>query len=806
LPSKKKLKTVQPLSFRSEFSLSRNKIDAAGVYPCSRNLREIFSASFRAAAVPCSAADFRSTTSQPEGTTRVRKAICIPSLFFAFTLLTAAQSTSLRPAIRAAAARAEASPAPQLPVTRVALYKNGVGFFEHSGHVTGNQNVTIDFTTAQLNDVLQSLTAIDLNGGRIAGAGYNSTTPLEQQLKALPLALGEEPTAVDFYNAIRGARVEVHSANISIIGRLLNIELTNAPDTDKQPGAEKRLITVIGDGGEVRTIELTSATQIRLLDSDLHTDVTRYLQLLASTRNQGLRHLTLQDNGTGTRELHVSYISEVPIWKSTYRILFTDPKADDPSAKQTATLQGWSVVDNTTGADWINVQLSLIAGAPQSFIQPLSVPYYSRRPEIGLPLEAQITPQTHESGDEKTSKDVAMLKEDAAPQMAAVAGLHGFANGAMNGVAGGISRGAGSGMGPGSGGNFGGGLMRTGNGVPGAVYERSAEASVSANTTTAAFDDYFAYNLTEPITIRKNESAMVPILQTKLDAERVTLWSPQQPTPLRALWISNGSNLTLDRGSFSIVENGNFGGEGLLDPIHPAEKRLLSYAVDQAVRVTTESQRNTTEATSLTAAKGVMELHHTQITEITYVIHNAAVDARTVVVEHPIHQGYVLDSDPKPYETTPTLYRYRVLTAPGETVRLHVGERHKSVVTYRLTSFDDNQLTYILNQANDSAAIKQALAPILDARRQVADMQSALDQVNTRLAGLRSDEERQRANVTALANADKTSRERFVHDLNATEDQIATAQKGLITAQANLQASKDNLATKIESLQLNETL
>jgi chromosome segregation ATPase len=254
------------------------------------------------------------------------------------------------------------------------------------------------------------------------------------------------------------------------------------------------------------------------------------------------------------------------------------------------------------------------------------------------------------------------------------------------------------------------------------------------------------------------------------------------------------------------VENGNFGGEGLLDPIHPAEKRLLSYAVDQAVRVTTETQRNTTQATSVTATKGVMELHHTQIMEITYVVHNAAADPRTVVIEHPIHQTYVLDSDPKPYETTPALYRYRVLTAPGETVRLHVGERHKSVVTYRLTSFDDNQLTYILNQANDSARIRQALAPILDARRHVADMQAALDQVNTSLSGLRSDEERQRANVTALTNADKASRERFVHDLNATEDQIAATQKELATAQANLQAAKDNLATRIQSLQIDETL
>ena len=49
--------------------------------------------------------------------------------------------------------------AARLPVTRVILYKNGVGYFEHSGHVRGNQDVNIEFTTAQLNDVLKSLTS-----------------------------------------------------------------------------------------------------------------------------------------------------------------------------------------------------------------------------------------------------------------------------------------------------------------------------------------------------------------------------------------------------------------------------------------------------------------------------------------------------------------------------------------------------------------------------------------------------------------------------------------------------------------------
>jgi hypothetical protein len=756
----------------------------------------------------------------------VRKAIGFPSLFLALTLPATSQQPAAKldhPAPRPAAARAE-SQAAQLPVIRVSLYKNGVGFFEHAGKVTGNQAVTIDFTTAQLNDVLQSLTAIDLSGGRIAGAGYNSTTPLEQQLKALPLALGEDATAVDFYNAIRGARVEVHGPGTSITGRLLNIEVTGSGSSESKSGqspTERRLITVIAEDGTVRTVELTSTTSVRLLDTDLHTDVTRYLELLASTRNQGLRHLTLQDNApanaTGPRELHVSYISEVPIWKSTYRILFTEPASSSAPAKQTATLQGWSVVDNTTGTDWINVQLSLIAGAPQSFIQPLSVPYYSRRPEIGLPQETQLTPQTHES-----SEEVAEPKASASMQGAAM----GYGSGSAS--AGGM-----------------GGRLSSVNGGPralaaptvvnsdklntlsndpnvlaseltarnGANYQTEARSSINPNTNTAAFDDYFAYNLTQPITIRKNESALVPILQTRIDSERVTLWSPRQPTPLRALWITNTSNLTLDRGSFTIVENGNFGGEGLLDPIHPAEKRLLSYAVDQAVRVTTESEHNTTHATELTAAKGVLVLHHTQIAEVTYVVHNAAAETRTVIVEHPIHANFVLDNasgqngqDPKPEETTPTLYRYRVITAPGATVRLHVGERHRSIVTYQLTSFNDNQLTFVLNQTNNSPAIKQALEPILDARRHVADMQQAVDKVNARLASLRSDEERQRSNITALATADKSARERFVHDLNATEDQIATARKDLTAAQSDLQAAKDSLATKIESLQLDETI
>jgi len=702
------------------------------------------------------------------------------------TIAFAQKSSTLHPP----AASAVAEHNIDLPVTHVSLYKNGVGFFEHTGHVTGNAEVTINFTTTQLNDVLQSLTAIDLNGGRISGAGYNSTTPLEQQLKNLPLALGTDATAADFYSAIRGARIAVSSAGTSITGRLLSMEIRSVPekgDNDSRPSIDHYFLTVVSDSGEVRTVELTSTSSVHLLDTALHQDVSRYLELLAGNRSQGLRHLTLDDHGAGTRELHVSYISEVPVWKSTYRILFTD-SANSGSA-QTATLQGWAVVDNTVGTDWVNVQLSLIAGSPQSFIQPLSDPIYSRRTEIPIAQEAQLTPQTFDSSLEEDKVTVLPLNgRRVAKSMVAT----GIAGGFASGAAGGVMAGAVAAAPP----------------AP-PSYEEAAEASVEPQTKAAAFDDFFEYKLSEPITIRKNESALVPILQAKVDADRVTLVSSNGNSlsqPLRALWITNTSGLTLDRGSFSIVENGNFGGEGLLDPIHAGEKRLLSYAADQAVHVTTESQLNSNHITRISAAKGVLTIHHAEVSEITYVIHNSAADRRTVVLEHPVVKGFTLDSDPKPTETTPTVYRFRVEAGPGETVRLHVGGKHEGTTTYHLTRSDDNQLTMILNSTDHNPALEQALQPILEARRQVADAQTAVDQTEAKLTALRSDEERQRANITALQNADKGSRDRFVGDLNKTEDAIASGQKELQMRTAALDGAKADLANRIEALQIQETL
>src|SRR5580704_17181019 len=126
---------------------------------------------------------------------------------------------------------------------------------------------------------------------------------------------------------------------------------------------------------------------------------------------------------------------------------------------------------------------------------------------------------------------------------------------------------------------------------------------------------------------------MVPILQQDLPASHVTLWSDRQSTPLRAIWLENSSKLTLDSGSFSIFENGEFAGEGLLDPIHPGEKRLLSYAADQAVRVKIADREGKRPLHHVKVAKGVLTETRMEIASVTYSATNSADADRVILIE-----------------------------------------------------------------------------------------------------------------------------------------------------------------------------
>jgi len=695
-----------------------------------------------------------------------------------------ATATKLPSAETALARESAHASAAKLPVRRVVLYKNGVGYFEHLGRVRGSQEVHVDFTSAQLNDVLKSLTVLDLSGGKISGVDYNSEAPLARRLATLRLTLGENPTVGDFLGALRGAKLEVRSGSgAAMSGKLLSVEKkSREKDNETKEWTE---ISLVSDSGEVRTAEVTPATSVRIAEKDLQVEVERYLGLIASSRDQDLRRMTISTTGAGERNLYVSYISEVPIWKTTYRIVLRS------KAEKRPLLQGWAIVDNTIGEDWNDVEVSLVAGAPHSFIQQLSQPYYGRRPVVPLPESVQLTPQTHAATLETMSPLLAPR------MMVGVPG--GVAGGSMGGVIGGVV------------GGMGGALPSP---KPSSVDEAEVEEAREESEPVAegnALGDLFEYKLKERVTIRKNQSALVPILQTDIAAERVSLWSESlgEARPLRALWVNNASSLTLDGGSFSVLDGNTFAGEGLVEAIKPGERRLLSYATDLGLLVDAKLDSGHERVTRVRIYRGILTTTSEEREKKTYIVRNEDSTARALVIEHPARPEWKLAEDgPKPEEKAPGLYRFRLNIEPKKTERLVVNEAKPLYTQYALNSVTDEQIEFFLRQKSINPQIEKALRGIVAQKKVVADFDAMIKMQQKSIDQIFTDQGRLRENMKALKGSaeEKTLLQRYTKQLDEEETQLDTLRKGKQGTETEQQLANAVLQKMIQELQLDVTL
>ncbi|MCU1316610.1 MAG: hypothetical protein JWN63_1932 [Candidatus Acidoferrum typicum] len=680
--------------------------------------------------------------------------------------------------------------AAKLPVRRVVLYKNGVGYFEHLGHVRGSQDVHVDFTSAQLNDVLKSLTVLDLSGGKISGVDYNSEAPLARRLATLRLTLGENPTMAGFLGALRGARLEVRSGSGAVMaGKLLSVE-QKSREKDKET-TEWTEISLVSDGGEVRSTVVTPTTSVRIAEKDLQAEVGRYLGLIASSRDQDLRRMTISATGAGERNLYVSYISEVPIWKTTYRIVLPS------KAEKKPLLQGWAIVDNTIGEDWNDVEVSLVAGAPHSFIQQLSQPYYGRRPVVPLPESVQLTPQTHAAALDTMGSGMGFGSGPARGFLGGVPG--GVAGGSMGGVIGGVIGGMGGAPPPPK---------------PARVDEAEVEEAREESEPVAegnALGDLFEYKLKERVTIRKNQSALVPILQTDIAAEKVSLWNESlgEARPLRALWVDNASSLTLDGGSFSVLDSNTFAGEGLVEAIKPGEKRLLSYATDLGLLVDTKLESARERVTRVRIYRGAMTTTSEDREKKTYIVRNEDSTPRTLVIEHPARPEWKLREDgAKPEEKAAGLYRFRLDVEAKKTERLVVNEAKPLYSQYTLNAVTNEEIDLLLRQKSINADIEKSLRTITAQKKVVADFDGALKDQQKAIDQIFTDQARLRENMKALKGSaeERTLLQRYTKQLDEEETQLDAIRRTKQDTEVQQKLANSVLQNMIQELQMDVTL
>jgi hypothetical protein len=645
------------------------------------------------------------------------------------------------------------APAP-MPVRRVVLYKTGVGYFEHLGNVRDSQDITIRFTSAQLNDVLKTLTAIDLGKGQVTSISYNSVAPLERRLGALRLPVDQQTTMMQLLSSLRGARVEVGSGPSTFAGRLLSVE-QRAERRDGQI-VNVQVFSLVTDAGDMRTFELSPSVRVRLAERDLRQEVGRYLDVLGSTREQDVRNMVISTSGAGERRLFVSYISEVPIWKSSYRLVV--PKTGRPL------LQGWAIVDNTIGEDWRNVELSLVAGAPQSFIQEISQPYYGQRPFVPLPRHVSTEPQTHG------------------------ATLAGMATG--GGVAGGVAETV----------QVSSSLSVAAPPPPPPVgrpesamrvdaaeaYERVRESQAAASAQELG--DLFEYRIKEPVSLLKNQSALVPIVSAEITAERVSLWNKRQGSgrPLRALWLTNTTGLTLDGGSMTIIEGEAFGGEGLIESLKPSERRLVSYAADLGVLVNATSRPVPQRVSRVRVREGLL-IHDTeQRSTTTYEIRNEGTTAVTLVIEHPVRSGWKLADGQKPAESTPGAERFRVVVDAGKESKLAVAELSVGTTRVSLGNVNEQTIAQLVASGVSAEDLQRQLRPLFEKQTQIATVDRRLRDLDAERRRIVEDQQRLRENMKALRGSteEKQLLQRYARQLDEQESRLAVLHEETVKANA----------------------
>jgi hypothetical protein len=297
---------------------------------------------------------------------------------------------------------------------------------------------------------------------------------------------------------------------------------------------------------------------------------------------------------------------------------------------------------------------------------------------------------------------------------------------------------------------------------------------------------------------------MVPILNARVSAERVSIWNraPGSGRPLRAVWLTNGSGLTLDGGSLSVIDANAFAGEGLVDPLKPGEKRLVSYGSDLGVLVDARLDDSSGRYTRVIAREGVVIAEQENRNRWVYRVRNEDSTPRTLVIEQPVRQGWTLSTEPAPAETTTTSARFRLPVPARNEATLTLSERRVTESRITIEQIDDRLIATFSQGGVPAEQLRRVLQPVLDARAQVAASERQLNDLTTQVTTIANDQARIRENIQALGTSrqERALVERYTRELTTQEDRLQELQTQVAAVSAERDARRVELSQLMQRL------
>jgi hypothetical protein len=642
--------------------------------------------------------------------------------------------------------------AQELTLKRVMLSSGGLGYFEYEANIEGDATLKLTVALGQVDDVLKSLVVYDDKGG-VGALSLPGREPLAQTFKDLPFdqeALGS-PAAL--LATLKGAEISVGGRR-ALAGRVVSVQEETTSSGDGHAIATRTRVTLMTDRGLQQFI-LEDAEDLQFSDAVLRDKIGQALLALSGNRAKDARTLELSTRGEGKRTVRVAYIVEAPVWKASYRLTLP---ADAAAPK--AALQGWATVENLSGQDWKDVELTLVSGRPVAFRQALYNAYYVNRPEVPVEVAGRLMPNVDRGG-------VAMKTAAAPPPPPAPAQQRSRLERTT----------------PSSTDNF---------SIAGAA--EPAEAADAATQVTFKFP--------RPVTVANGRTLSIPVIDRQLPAQRLALYEPNTNArnPMAALKLVNDGETGLPPGILTLYERDKAGavtyvGDARLSAFPVGETRLVAYAVDQKIVV----ERDVAQAERLATgsiAQGI--LHYSNIVRqtVTYRVKGPAAEPRQLIIVQPRLAGWSLvKPDSKDVEVSEGNYRVPVQLPGGDqTKAFEVVQERTILQEVRLLDAPSDRIKVFAQAREFDAKTREMLARVLGLQQTVADARQRGAKIAADHDQIVQDQARLRDNLARVpANSDLQRRylaslDKQENELEALKARKTEADKGVEAAENALRA------------------
>ncbi len=633
-----------------------------------------------------------------------------------------------------------------LPLSKIVLYSSGVGYFQHDGMVNNRVQLDLRLHANQINDMLKSLVVQDFGGGRISTVTYGSRDPVTKTLGSFGINLNGNPTLGQILTQVRGEPVEVTAPN-PIVGTLLGVEkkMESIGEGPQHRVIEQEYVTLLTEEG-FRSLSLANVQRIKLTNPALNTELHQALAILATNHDAQKKTVSITFDGTGSRQARVAYLTETPVWKTTYRLVLDEDKAPY--------LQGWAIVENQTPQDWRNVKLSLVSGRPISFTMDLYQPLYNPRPVVQPELYANLKPQTY--GDAMDELKPMAPAHPARSEMKKERLLGKMTQGATSNRA-----------------------NAPATAVAAAEMEMgSLEEGVASTAMAEDRGELFEYRIDQPVTLAKHQSALLPIIGQTLQGQKVSLYnqSVNAKHPLNGYRLKNTSALHLMQGPITLFDSGTYAGDARIEDLPPGQDRLISYALDLKTEVEPKLEGGTQELATVTLKKGTMLISRRLVEDRTYLVKNRDAKAKTILIEQPYRADWKLAEPKEPTERTRDLYRFSVAVDPGKSATVRVKETLPVQESILLMESGIDQIVYYQQAKEVGPKVKEALQRVVHLRSKLDDTRAQRTRLDQRTSEITAEHTRIRENMQQLQqNSDLYTR--YVKKLDQQETELENLRK-----------------------------